>query len=182
MCAARYTIPTRPSSLLALAPAVLVACVGIGCQSAASQEQSEPAGPAGKPAPVEIGWEDRPLGGVASGVASPVAVKEGPAPLVYLTESGVTVRIVDRAGEKILAETPVPGRTIVRVDQQTGVVIGRQTLVAGPLPAGGRYAIMVVPQVQGVSSSGRTREVEQQQPVEEEVQERVVDPTGTGSN
>jgi hypothetical protein len=111
--------------------------------------------------------------------ARPVPVKEGPAPLVYLTEQGVTVRVVDSASQRTLAETAVPARTIVRVDNRNGVVAGRLTLVPGPLPAGRRYAIMVVPQGESVSRTGTMRDVVVE-PVEDEVTERVVDPTGRG--
>ena len=40
-------------------------------------------------------WDERPLGGVAAITARPVSVREGPAPLVYMTEQGETVRVVD---------------------------------------------------------------------------------------
>ena len=116
-----------------------------GCQSA----QRDGAGaaatlpPPGSPVPAELRAVEVPIRG---GGAALVAIKEGAAPLFYLSEMAATLRVVDRtAGDLILAEGVVGPRTIVRVDQRTGVVFGRERQFAGPLPEGRRYAIYVVP-------------------------------------
>jgi hypothetical protein len=163
---------------LAAVSAGVLAVAG-GCQKQQPLAEEPVAEALAAPPQREMAWEERPLGGVASFAARPMPVTEGPAPLVYLTEQGVTVRVVDRGNERTLAEAAVPGRTIVRVDNRTGVVAGRQTLVPGPLPAGRRYAILIVPQGESVSRTGTMRE-RVEQPVEDEVIDRVVDPTGSG--
>ena len=150
-----------------------------GCQSRRPADDLDAPQPPVASPEREMHWEEHSLGGVAAMPARPVPVKEGPAPLVYMTQQGETVRVVDRGNERMLAEAAVPARTIVRVDTRTGVVVGRQTLVRGPLPAGRRYAIVVVPQSENVSRTGTMRE-RVEEPVEEEVTDRVVDPTGSG--
>jgi hypothetical protein len=178
MGAARFNIPACSLASMAFAPVLAACAAGLGCRAAEPTEAvvEESA----MPPEMEMTWEEHPLGGVAAVTARPVSVKEGPAPLVYMTEQGVTVRVVDRGSERTLAEAAVPGRTIVRVDNRTGVVAGRLTLVPGPLPAGRRYAIQVVPQGANVSRTGTMRERVVDEPAEEEVPDRVVDPTGSG--
>jgi hypothetical protein len=177
MGAARFIIPSRSLARLAFAPLLGACAAGLGC---GTMQPAEPAvEQTGPPPEREMAWEEHALGGVAAMPARPVPVKEGPAPLVYMTQQGETVRVVESGSERMLAEMPVPARTIVRVDTRTGVVVGRQTLVRGPLPAGRRYAIVVVPQGENVSRTGTMRDVVEQ-PAEEEVTDRVVDPTGSG--
>jgi hypothetical protein len=96
------------------------------------------------------GWATMPLG-VGAG---PVVVKEGAAPLVYLAESGGTFRVHDGTERKDLARADVSGRTIIRVDARNGVVAGRETLLAGPLPADHRYVIYYDPQGPNYSRQG----------------------------
>ena len=132
-------------------PAVaLAAWAGVGCRHA------EPADTVHKGPPPErdFKWNEQPLGGVAATAAKPVAVAEGKAPLLYLSDLAATVRIVDRSSESLLAEVTVRPRTIVRVDERNGVVAGSETLVAGPLPKGRRYAIYVVPDEQSITRTG----------------------------
>src|SRR5688500_3709564 len=93
---------------------VLAATAALGCSRSAAPAEAAPQ--ASLPPEREMAWEEHSLGGVAAMPARPVPVKEGPAPLVYLTEQGVTVRVVDSASQRTLAETAVPARTIVRVD------------------------------------------------------------------
>jgi hypothetical protein len=68
-------------------------------------------------------------------------VREGTAPLVYLLPAGGTVRIVDKTDGIDLAAAPADARAIVRIDDLTGVQIGKQTLLKGPLPHGHEYEI-----------------------------------------
>jgi hypothetical protein len=68
-------------------------------------------------------------------------VKDGPAPLVYLLPGEGMVRIVDKTAGIDIASTAAESRSIVRIDDLTGVQLGKQTLVRGPLPAGHEYEI-----------------------------------------
>jgi hypothetical protein len=179
MCAARFAIPPRLPSRLAIAPVVLVVVAVAGCPSSKTAEKQQKPLPTEAPPKVEMAWDEQPLGGVASSGASEVPVKEGPAPLVYLTSQGENVRVVDRTANRVLGEMPVPARTIIRVDQRTGVVFGKQTLVAGPLPAGRRYGILVVPSDESTVRTGRMQQVEPKRIEGEESTDRVAAPTGT---
>jgi hypothetical protein len=114
---------------------------------------------------------ETPLGGVASTAAQPVPVKVGAAPLVYLVDSTQVVQVIDETAGVILAELPVRGRTIVRVDERNGVIMGDDQVFAGPLPEGRRYGIYVVPDEENVSRAGRfmprpTREIPTPRPPE----------------
>jgi hypothetical protein len=60
---------------------------------------------------------------------------------VYLLPAGGTVRIVDKTAGADLASAAGESRAIVRIDNLTGVQIGKQTLLKGPLPAGHEYEI-----------------------------------------
>ncbi len=68
-------------------------------------------------------------------------VREGPAPLVYLLPASGTLRVVDKSDGRDLATTAAAARAILRVDERTGVQLGQQTLVKGPLPAGHEYVV-----------------------------------------
>ena len=68
-------------------------------------------------------------------------VREGTAPLVYLLPAGGTVRIVDKTASIDLASAGAEARSIIRIDDLTGVQIGKETLLKGPLPAGHEYEI-----------------------------------------
>jgi hypothetical protein len=112
-----------------------------------------------KPRPLELQWKDEPLTGVAGGVATPVTVKEGSAPLVYLTEQAQVVQVIDRTANKVLGQTEVPARSIVRVDERLGVIAGKESVFAGPLDTSHRFAIVVVPQGEATVRSGQYRPV-----------------------
>jgi hypothetical protein len=112
-----------------------------------------------KPQPVELQWKDEPLTGVAGGVAAPVTVKEGSAPLVYLTEQPQVIQVVDRTANKLLGQTNVPGRTLVRVDERLGVIAGKEALFVGPLDKSHRFAILMVPQGEATVRSGQYQPV-----------------------
>ena len=71
----------------------------------------------------------------------PKPVREGTAPLVYLLPAGGTVRIVDKTASIDLASAGAEARSIIRIDDLTGVQIGKETLLKGPLPAGHEYEI-----------------------------------------
>ena len=68
-------------------------------------------------------------------------VKEGTVPLAYLVETAGGVRVVDQTTSSALAQTTVPGRTIVSVDESRGGSIGGTIFTPGPLPADHRYGV-----------------------------------------
>jgi hypothetical protein len=149
MCAVRFFIPSR---FLALPLAFVAASGGISCQ-----KKTEVATPvrAEKPPEREMIWgEEQPLGGVAALPAKPMLVKEGRLPLVYLMEQSQTVQVQDITNSDILAELPVAGRSIIRIDQRGGVAVGKETLYAGPLEADHKYGIYVIPDAQNTSRTG----------------------------
>src|SRR5688572_15536968 len=118
MRAARFPIPLRSLARLALAPAWVASVAVTGCRPSPPAEagaEVEAAPVATAPPEMEMSWEERPLGGVASVAPAPVPVTEGASPLVYMTEQAETIRVVERGTERILAEAAVPARTIVRV-------------------------------------------------------------------
>ena len=142
MDAARCFIPSLLPRRLAPRVALMGACAMAGC--AGSREPVEKPR-AERPTTQQFGMQEEALGGVAARPAAPVPVKEGPAPLVYLVESTATLRIMDQSANRFLAETVASPRTIVRVDERNGIIAGSDQLVAGPLPPGRRYVILVVP-------------------------------------
>ena len=95
-------------------------------------------------------WQSRPL----PSMAQPTAVRQGPAPLVYLVETGALIRVRDETDKTDLAQAHAPGRSIVRVDSRRGVIYGDRTLLPGPLPADHRYVIFVDPTGENVARQG----------------------------
>jgi hypothetical protein len=105
---------------------------------------------AAPPTPAEMRWDNRAM----PTQAQPMAVRQGPAPLVYLLESPANVRVVDEARGVTLTAAPVPRRTVIRIDERNGVVFGQETVSPGPLPAGGRYVIYLDPTGKDYSRQG----------------------------
>ncbi|MGB7157521.1 MAG: hypothetical protein WBD40_05610 [Tepidisphaeraceae bacterium] len=68
-------------------------------------------------------------------------VREGTAPLIYLLPASGSVRIMDKTMDKELAAVSVEARSIIRIDDLTGISLGKETLLRGPLPAGREYQI-----------------------------------------
>jgi hypothetical protein len=156
MTAARFGIPSR--WLLVAAALGAGALVSMGCHDA-KKDASEPTKLDAPPRPVELQWKDEPLKGIAGGVASPVTVKEGSMPLVYLSEQQQVVQVVDRTANKVLGETNVAARSIVRVDQRLGVIAGKEAVFVGPLDNTHKYAIVIVPQGEATVRSGQFQPV-----------------------
>src|SRR5437762_14195424 len=116
-----------PIRMLLIVPALCAgAAVLPGCHHDANADADKPKHLDAPPRPVELSWKDQPLSGVAAGVAAPVPVKEGPAPMVYLTERQQVVQVIDRTANKMLGQTTVPARSVVRVDERLGVIAGKQ--------------------------------------------------------
>ena len=86
-------------------------------------------------------WDEQPTGVKQE----PVAVVEGPMPLVHLFDVGGAVRVMDLTSKARLAATNVPDRTLVRVDARNGVTVGQDNIVPGPLPAEHTYGIFLDP-------------------------------------
>lgn len=102
------------------------------------------------PPEMATAWRSTPL----PSRAEPTAVKQGPAPLVYLVEGGAVIRVHDVDAKRDLARAFVPARAIVRVDARNGVVYGDETVAPGPLPEGRRYVIYVDPAGENVARQG----------------------------
>ena len=156
-----HSTTRRTALLLLLTLAMSAASGGLACNrakpEAAAADRLE-----GPPEKVALAWEEREIPGAPQSSA-PVMIKEGPAPLAYLSERAATLQVVDRTGDAVLAQGAVGPRTIVVVDAQRGVVFGGRTLAAGPLPTGRQYAIYVVPDGGSVSRVGVSRPVKRQQ-------------------
>ncbi len=80
-------------------------------------------------------------------------VREGSAPLVYLLPATGSLRVVDATVGAELAATAAESRSILRIDNLTGITIGKRTLLKGPLPPDHVYEIYL--------STGSTNEVRQ---------------------
>jgi hypothetical protein len=82
----------------------------------------------------------------------PTLIKQGRAPLVYMTESAATLRFGDHSsGNSELARARVTPRQIVRIDAQRGVIVGEAIVRPGPLPGDHMYGIWLEPDASGFS-------------------------------
>ncbi|HEV2295298.1 MAG TPA: hypothetical protein VGR35_15710 [Tepidisphaeraceae bacterium] len=144
--------------------ALLAACTqGSGCaagtgvrddeQPSKDQAPSEPAVPVAQDrsysAPVMV---DKPI--------PPKPVRDGTPPIVYLLPSDGALRVVNKTTGQEIAAAAAQSRSILRIDDMTGVTLGQQTLVKGPLPPGHEYEIYQSTGAEntvrhGVSSPGR---------------------------
>ena len=69
-------------------------------------------------------------------------VRQGTPPLVYLLPAAGALRVVDTTtGAELAAAASAESRSILRIDAMTGVSLGKQTLVKGPLPPDREYAV-----------------------------------------
>jgi hypothetical protein len=95
-------------------------------------------------------WDEQPTGIKQE----PVAVAQGPTPLVHLFDIGGAIRVVDLTTKARLVAVNVPDRTLVRVDDRNGVTVGKDNLLPGPLPPGHTYAIYLDPTTPNVYRQG----------------------------
>lgn len=86
-----------------------------------------------------------------------LVVREGPAPLVYLMEYPATVVIRDLTDNVRLASAVAPQGSIVAIGSRAGVRIAGETVLAGPLPEGHRYAIVLEVERENIIRSGVVR-------------------------
>ena len=136
--------------MVAMMACVAVASVG-GCQRRDVKPQAAAAAREKPVFDVGGGWQtSTPL----PSRAEPTIVKQGSAPLVYLVEAPVIVRVRDEDAKVDLARAFAAGRSIVRVDARRGVIYGEATLVPGPLPSDHRYTIYVDPTGENVARQG----------------------------
>jgi hypothetical protein len=128
----------------------MIACVsilaGLGCRA-----KPKPA-PAKAPTRSDFAgaWQSKPL----PARAESTLIKQGATPLVYLVETGATVRVRDENTKRDLAVSFAAARSIVRVDASRGVIYGDDTLAPGPLPADHLYSIFVEPAGENVARQG----------------------------
>ena len=86
--------------------------------------------------------EEAPVKGVQQ---TAVAVVQGPTPLVHIFQLGASIRVVDLTSGARLLSIAVGDRTLVRIDDRKGVVVGSDNAYPGPLPPGRLYGIYVDP-------------------------------------
>src|SRR2546423_13458194 len=110
----------------------IIATLMIGCRAHRHRSKKAPQPPTTAPTPVI----ERTEGSFRPPPAPNLPVKQGPAPLAYIVEAGGPVRIVEAETGATGAEAIAPPRSIVSIDQQTGVRVGNELLVKGPLIAG----------------------------------------------
>jgi hypothetical protein len=82
-------------------------------------------------------------------------VRQGRSPLVYIVPEPAKVRVVDLSSGKNVAAGPVGAQTLVRIDDEHGVIFGDQTMRSGPLMASHVYQIFLDPSGENVSREGR---------------------------
>src|SRR5687768_5666806 len=70
-------------------------------------------------------------------------VREGTTPIVFLLPASGALRVVDKTAGHDVAAASAQSRSILRIDDRTGVTLDRQTLVKGPLPQGHEYSIFL---------------------------------------
>ena len=119
--------------------------LGVGCQ------QEKPA-PTTRPIDVrkQAVWEETPL----RINQEPVCVVQGPSPVLHIFDVGGPIRVVDLTDQRLLIALGVKDRTLVRVDDRNGVVIGSETVVPGPLPPDHQYGIYADPTTDNVMRHG----------------------------
>jgi hypothetical protein len=164
----RLTSPFAAFSMITL----FVAGFGGGCQHDAGSEKPQPAtgGPftaEGAPAdsayssayaPVAVkqqpAMQSKIVARQLPQSAKPTVIKQGQLPLVYLVDSYGTFVINDATAKQSLVTTGVPKNMIIRVDARSGVVVGNETLVPGPLPGDHQYNIVRGVAAENESSGG----------------------------
>jgi hypothetical protein len=133
-------------------PANSVAAGGVGGNADPTAAMRPATQPASRPA-VEATWQSAPL----PLRSEPVAVKKGPAPLVYMTEGPGVFRLVDATTGEALADAFAKGQTIIRVTERYGVVFGSETMWNGPLAKGHEYTLYLLPDGTNVARQGVSR-------------------------
>lgn len=68
-------------------------------------------------------------------------IARGPSPLVRIIDVGGPLRVMDLTANVQLAAITVPNGSLVRVDDEHGVMVNETSVRPGPLPSGHQYAI-----------------------------------------
>jgi len=84
----------------------------------------------------------------------PKPVRTDKAPIVYLLPAGGSLRVVDKTAGMDLAVTQAEARSILRVDDLTGVTLGQKTLLKGPLTPGHEYEVYLTTGAENVIQRG----------------------------
>ena len=137
--------------------ALLAACTqGSGCAAGKGTEDKRPAKDKPTTQPVKpVANEQTYTAPVVVQQAVPEKpVREGSSPLVFLLPGSGSLRVVDKTTGIDLASTQAQARSILRIDDLTGVTLGKQSLVKGPLPSGHEYAIYLTTGTENVIERG----------------------------
>jgi hypothetical protein len=124
--------------------ALLAACTqGSGCAAGTGASDKRPAKekPTTRPVMPVAQQQTYAAPVVVDKPVPPKPVREGTPPIVYLLPADGSLRIVDKTAGQEIATTAAEARSIVRIDDVTGVQLGKQTLRKGPLPPGHEYEI-----------------------------------------
>src|SRR3954470_4215747 len=132
---------------------IIAMFVLIACRAHSSGKKRPATLPTSAPAPVI----ERAGGSFRLPPAPVLPVKQGPAPLVYIVESGGPIRIVQMETGTTLGSAFASPGNIVSVDESAGVRVGRELLMKGPLPAGRTYGIYLENQDENQMESQRVR-------------------------
>jgi hypothetical protein len=116
-----------------------IATLMLGCRAHHHRSKKAPQPPTTAPTPVI----ERTEGSFRPPPAPNLPVKQGPAPLAYIVEAGGPIRVVEAETGATVAEAIAAPRSIVSIDEQTGVRVGNDLLVKGPLNAGRTYQIFL---------------------------------------
>jgi hypothetical protein len=158
--------------------ALLAACAqGSGCAAGKGASSADTTESAPKPAKAEPAAKDEKVSKPSVPLAqdktveSPVVierrvpekpVRDGTPPIVYLLPADGALRVVDKtAGQDVASVPAAKSRSILRIDDLTGITLGQQTLVKGPLsPPGHEYEIYLTTGSentvrQGITTPGR---------------------------
>ena len=125
----------------------------IGCHSLLHRKKKESPPPATAPAPIIERTESE----FHPPPALNLPVKQGPPPLAYMVEAAGVIRVVETESGATVAEGAAPAGSIVSVDEKTGVRIGKEWIVKGPLVAGKTYQIFLEGPDENVFSNQRIR-------------------------
>lgn len=130
---------------------ILFACVAAiaGCHSSGQSAKGPTTAPQS-----EWTWSERPI---AVPPQPAHAVKEGPAPLVYMVESDSVIRVVDQTANVELLLVPVMSHQIVVVNPDIGVQVGGATMKPGRLAPDHRYGIYIQSNQENVQRIGSMR-------------------------
>ena len=137
--------------------ALLAACTqGSGCAAGTGKADKRPAKekPTTQPVTPVARQETYTAPVVVQRPVPAKPVREGPTPIVFLLPADGALRVVDKTAGHDIAAASAQSRSILRIDDRTGVTLDRQTLVKGPLPQGHEYSIFLTTGSENVIERG----------------------------